>query len=65
MADGNDPKLWRRVSRCESRECVEVAFAGNEVFVRNSRRPEGPTVTFTAEEWAVFCAGVQAGELHG
>jgi hypothetical protein len=65
MADASVPQVWQRVSRCESRECVEVAFAGDEVRVRNSREPDGPVVTFTTDEWAAFCAGVRAGELSG
>jgi hypothetical protein len=64
MADVSVPQVWHRSTRCEARECVEVAFLGDQVFVRNSREPDGPTVTFTADEWAAFCAGVRAGELH-
>jgi len=65
MADAIGSKVWRRASGCESRACVEVAFGEGEVFLRNSRDPAGTALTFTAEEWHAFCAGVEAGELRG
>jgi hypothetical protein len=63
MVDLDDMNIWRRTSRCESSSCVEVAFGEREVYVRNSRDPHR-TLAFTNEEWAAFCAGVQAGELR-
>jgi hypothetical protein len=55
--------LWQRSSRCDEAACVEVAQWDGHVLVRNSRHPDGPVVTFTAEEWRVFCAGVADGEF--
>lgn len=54
---------WQRSSRCEEAACVEVALEDGLVLVRNSRHPDGPVLTFTAEEWRAFCAGVAGGEL--
>jgi len=50
---------WRRV--CSASSCVEVATAGNEVYVRNSQAPEGPMVAFSREEWSAFLGGVKGG----
>jgi hypothetical protein len=37
--------------------CVEVARNGDKVVVRDSKDPNGPTLTFTAYEWACFLDG--------
>lgn len=44
--------------------CVEVAFVTDgTVAVRNSRRPAGPALVFSAPEWEAFVAGVKDGEF--
>jgi hypothetical protein len=43
--------------------CVEVAITGAEVAVRDSKRPDVPALTFTADEWRVFIDGVKRGEF--
>lgn len=43
--------------------CVEVAFLGDNVAVRNSDGPNGPIVFYTMEEWRAFLAGVREGEF--
>jgi Domain of unknown function (DUF397) len=43
--------------------CVEVAFGPENVFVRDSKDPDGPILKFTPDEWAAFIAGVNAGEF--
>jgi hypothetical protein len=44
--------------------CVEVArLSEDEVAVRNSRDPAGPTLIFTASEWNAFLAGARDGEF--
>lgn len=57
--------IWRKssYSSAEGQNCVEVAVLplGNYA-VRDSKDPDGPTLTFKAE-WSAFIAGVKAGEL--
>lgn len=65
MADMTGSWKWRRASKCESRACVEVAFGEGVVLLRNSTDPQGLALRFTTEEWQVFCAGVESGELRG
>jgi hypothetical protein len=60
MADPNWPMVWRRSGRCSNGACVEVAVAGNRVHLRDSKDPDGPRLTFTAEEWRGFVADVRA-----
>lgn len=44
--------------------CVEVQFlTDGGAQVRNSRHPEGGTLTFTREEWESFLGGVRLGEF--
>lgn len=43
--------------------CVEVAFGPADVYVRDSKDPDGPILTFTPAEWSAFIAGVHAGEF--
>lgn len=56
---------WRKSSYSgTSGNCVEVAeLDGGGRAVRHSKDPAGPTLTFTAHEWAAFVAGVQDGEF--
>ncbi|MEV4756153.1 DUF397 domain-containing protein [Micromonospora sp. NPDC049559] len=60
------PDSWRRSSRCESHNCVEVAFVpGSGVRVRNSSGTGEPSIEFGAAAWRAFCAGLKAGHLAG
>lgn len=45
-------------------KCVEVAVTstGHRV-VRNSTRPDGAAVAFTADEWGAFLVGARKGEF--
>jgi hypothetical protein len=62
--DERNPRLqWRRSTRCGSSACVEVAIGRGSVLVRDSKNPDGPVLTFTADEWSAFVAGVTAGEF--
>jgi len=61
---GSEHVGWRKSSRCESSACVEVAIGDGDVEVRNSTDP-ATTLTFSPDEWAVFIAGVKAGEFDG
>jgi len=43
--------------------CVEVAFESDLVFVRNTKSPNGPMLSFTRAEWDAFVGGVRAGDF--
>jgi Domain of unknown function (DUF397) len=57
--------VWRKSSRsgpnCDN--CVEVAFAGDAVGVRDSKNPAGPALIFTLGEWDAFLGGARDGEF--
>lgn len=58
---------FRRSSYCGtdhvSEQCVEVDTAGSEVYVRDSKDPDGPVLVFSHDEFAAFVLAVQAGEF--
>jgi hypothetical protein len=64
MAQTGDPGTigWRKSTRCESHQCVEIALGEGEAGIRNSASPEHH-LTFAAPTWRNFIAGVQAGEF--
>ena len=59
------PITWRKssLSGGGSTDCVEVAFAQEDVLVRHSRNPDGPVLSFTRSEWVAFLAGTRNGEF--
>jgi uncharacterized protein DUF397 len=46
---------WRKPRRSGTNgNCVETASGNRTVFVRDSKNPEGVTLSFTADAWAEF-----------
>ena len=56
---------WSKSSRSgpDRDNCVEVAFVGESIAVRDSRNPDGPALIFTAAEWDAFVGGAKDGEF--
>lgn len=55
--------VWRKARRCEASSCVEVAFGGDHVLVRDSKDPDSPVLRFTRDEWTAFVGGVKDGDF--
>jgi Domain of unknown function (DUF397) len=56
--------IWRKSSYSNSSSnCVEVALAGSDVAVRDSKDPDGPMLVYPQTGMAAFIAGVKAGEF--
>jgi Domain of unknown function (DUF397) len=55
---------WRKSSLSTTNGCVEVAFVGDRIALRDSKqRGRGPVLEFTAVEWDAFLGGVRGGEF--
>ncbi len=56
---------WHKASYSSGNNgCVEIAQQGGQVFVRDSKLGvQSPILSFSADEWACFVAGIRAGEL--
>ncbi|MEV1289755.1 DUF397 domain-containing protein [Micromonospora sp. NPDC049679] len=56
---------WHKSSRsgpnCDN--CVEVAFVGGAIAVRDSKNPTGAALIFTPGEWNAFVGGAKDGEF--
>lgn len=57
--------VWRKSSRSSPSgdNCVEVAFAGDAVAVRDTKDRQAAMLLFTGEEWKAFIEGVKSGEF--
>jgi hypothetical protein len=58
--------VWRKASRSNGNggnNCVEVAFLGTEVAVRDSKDRSGPALLFTQAEWTAFVGSTKDGEF--
>ncbi|MGX2998696.1 DUF397 domain-containing protein [Streptomyces sp. JNUCC 64] len=52
---------WRSSSR--GRGDVQIAFVEGFIAMRNSRRPESPSLIFTPAEWGAFVLDAREGEF--
>lgn len=69
MCDVDRPPVlqWRTSSFSDDNggQCVEVAFDGDAVLVRDTKQQgRGPVLAFTRREWAAFLAGARDGEFN-
>jgi Domain of unknown function (DUF397) len=52
---------WRKSSRSGYNGCVEVAFVGGQVAIRDSKDPQGAVLVFNSIEWRAFIGGAREG----
>lgn len=58
-----DDAHWFKAVGSGDHGCVEVAFAGGEVGVRDTKDRSKTPHVYTEHEWAVFIAAAKAGEF--
>jgi Domain of unknown function (DUF397) len=63
VADESCAPVWRKSPSSGTSGCVEVAFVGSTVLIRDSKDKSGPHLTFSKREWSNFVEAVQAGLL--
>ncbi|MEV4281073.1 DUF397 domain-containing protein [Actinoplanes xinjiangensis] len=54
------PLTWRKSRRSSGGQCVEVANHGGSVFVRDSKNPSGPVLTFEIAVFRSFVADLRS-----
>ncbi|MET8046560.1 DUF397 domain-containing protein [Streptosporangium sp. NPDC005286] len=53
---------WRKSSlSADGASCVEMAFVGNDVAVRDTKNRDGGTLIFHRTEWTTFINGIKNG----
>ena len=63
MAQMDNQPQWRRSSRCDGGQCVEVAFTGALVAMRDGKNPAGPQLSIEPHSWMAFVGAVRSGEF--
>jgi uncharacterized protein DUF397 len=58
------PVSWQKSSLSAPSGCAEVAHVPNEVWIRDSKNPDGPVLRCTHERWASFIAGLRGDEFE-
>lgn len=57
--------VWRKSSYSSGNgQCVEIAFTGGIVAMRDSKDPSGPALIFIPGQFSAFIQGVIDGELR-
>jgi hypothetical protein len=54
---------WHRSTRCSNGGCIELARAGEEFLVRDSKVDGGSILSFSRAAWGEFVLGVTAGDF--
>lgn len=50
---------WRKSSYSDNgANCIEIAFAGQQVAARDSKDPQGPALEFSFPQWSAFLAAL-------
>jgi hypothetical protein len=62
MNDWDDAQ-WFKSADSGDHGCVEVAFRGSEIGVRDTKDRGKPPHVFTRHEWECFLAGAKRGEF--
>ncbi|MDG4784982.1 DUF397 domain-containing protein [Micromonospora sp. WMMD1102] len=54
---------WRKSTRSDDGNCVEVALATESVLVRDSKTTGGPSLRFDLTQWQTFISEIHAGSF--
>jgi len=60
--ESGESGIWRKPSRCQTGECVEVSQHESVVMLRDSMRPQA-IISVTAASWQMFTDAIRAGEF--
>lgn len=54
---------WRTARRCHNGQCVRVAVSGDDVILGDSKRPDGPVLSYSREEFRAFAESIRLGDF--
>jgi hypothetical protein len=55
---------WRKArASAGNGACVEVAHAGSQILIRDSRSQEGPVIHYPASSWHAFVGDAKNGQF--
>ncbi|MFC3962143.1 DUF397 domain-containing protein [Nocardia jiangsuensis] len=54
---------WFKSTKSGSKDCVEVAFVGAQVGIRDSKHIERGHLTFPASAWGAFSSAIARGDF--
>ncbi|RJQ78767.1 DUF397 domain-containing protein [Pseudonocardiaceae bacterium YIM PH 21723] len=52
------PTQWRKSSKSQAGNCVEVARSGGSIAVRDSKAPDAGILQFPQESWRRFSTAI-------
>jgi hypothetical protein len=61
VEDGRQTPGWKKSSRSDTTDCVEVLRLPDRVLVRDSKHPEGDVLAFGRDGWDGFLADIKDG----
>ncbi len=63
IGDQVAPIVWRKSTKSHDTNCIEVAFCdkGRTVFVRDSKKPDGGTLSVSSSAWQEFIEAIRHG----
>jgi hypothetical protein len=64
MTTDGTPVTWHKSSFSQVGDCVELAYGGGQVFVRDSKNPTGHVLVFNVTQWAAFIESVKSGRVN-
>jgi hypothetical protein len=59
---GGSSLVWRRSTFCTESGCLEVAYSGDVVFIRDSQSPGDTPLKLSFSTWRAFLRAAGAGE---
>lgn len=54
---------WRTALSCNGGTCVAVAVSDQLVLIADTKKLDGPVLSYTLEEWREFLAGAKNGDF--
>ena len=62
-ASTSEQDSWRTATMSGGGNCVQVKTKDGMIIVGNSRRADGPFLSYTRDEWVAFLDGAKKGEF--